>query len=693
VPAAFPPGTRVENSPLVELRYRRAVRRAILFSGLRNRSPLIREELAQLVAARTAAELLTILTQDLASNTAPNSSINPGHHETSYRRNRRFLKFLQHAEGKRAAFDLAWLYSNQGIESADLERAQTIYRWLIARYGITAFSQMHRADLTILALRLGDAELLALATPRLRNTLADLQRFAPRRLKTIQALGIQEATSVGFGRDIDWSFPMAFLRADHTNPFRGSARPLAEAIADPVSQAWLRTLSLAVLPRGAAPLAFAPPNNDSNPIAGPLDQLSIEGQLKPVHGPLITVVVSCFKPNWHLVTSVQSILASTYQDLEVLVIDDASGPEFDLLLDQVAALDARVRVLRQSENGGTYRIRNRALDEARGELITFNDSDDWMHPQRLEWQALPLIRSNPSGGQNPNPAKIGNISMSTRLTDNLEAIESARRMRIGLSEPSLLFWRRAAVRKIGYFDSVRKGADSEYRQRLQRAFRQQLDVIAPFRCLTLQRADNGGLTQGDLGFRWIIDYRLTYKDVFQAWHKTGERLYLPKDGKREFFAPRQMRFTGQLATKQREVDLVIGGNFNDKRNVTALLPEIEAALAASKTVAIWQLSAAYPTALTRTLRPAIIELLNSGKLTTCYPADELEVQELRLRAPSAFMGQYRDLGFSWNVKNIRFDTLAEAADLASETWVAQGPGLEELLAARVEAAFRSRLRS
>ena len=693
MPVAFPPGARVENSPLAELRYRRAVRRAILFSGLRNRSPLIREELAQLVAARTAAEVLTTLTRDLASNTVQASAINPGHHETSYRRNRRFLQFLQYAEGKRAAFDLAWLYANQAIEPADLERAHTIYRWLIARYGIASFSQMHLADLTILALRLGDAELLALATPRLRNTLADLQRFAPRSIKTLQALGIQEATSVGFGRDIDWSFPMAFLRADHTNPFRGSARPLADAIADPGAQAWLGKLSAAVIPRGAAPLAFAPATTDPSPIAGPLDQLSVQGPLKTVRGPLITVVVSCFKPNWHLVTSVQSILASSYQDLEVLVIDDASGAEFDGLLEQVAALDSRVRVLRQSENGGTYRIRNRALDEASGELITFNDSDDWMHPQRLEWQALPLIGSNPTGGHNPNPAKIGNVSMSTRLTDNLEAIESARRMRIGLSEPSLLFWRQAAVRKVGYFDSVRKGADSEYRQRLQRAFRQQLDVIAPFRCLTLQRADNGGLTQGDLGFRWIVDYRLAYKDVFQAWHKTAERLYVSKDGKREFFSPRQMRFTSELATKSRDFDLVIGANFNDKRSVAHVLPEIEAALAAGRQVAIWQLSAVYPTALTRSLRPAIIELLNAGKLTTVYPADQLEVEELRLRAPSAFMGQYRELGFRWNVKHIKFDTLAEAAASKSETWVAPGPGLEELLAARVSAALRSRSRS
>ena len=693
MPAAFPPGTRVENSPLVELRYRRAVRRAILFSGLRNRSPLIREELAQLVAARTTAELLATFTQDLAHNEVQASEINPGHHETSYRRNRRFLKFLQHAEGRRAAFDLAWLYANQGIEPADLERAQTIYRWLIARYGIANFSQMHLADLTILALRLGDADLVALATPRLRSTLADLQRFAPRRIKTIQALGIQEATSVGFGRDIDWSFPMAFLRADHTNPFRGSARPLAEAIADPKVQGWLGNLSAAVLPRGAAPLAFAPLTTEPNPIAGPLDQLAVAGPLRPVRGPLITVVVSCFKPNWHLVTSVQSILASSYQNLEVLVIDDASGAEFDSLLEQVAALDSRVRVLRQSENGGTYRIRNRALDEASGELITFNDSDDWMHPQRLEWQALPLIKSNPSGATNHNPAKIGNISMSTRLTDNLEAIESARRMRIGLSEPSLLFWRQAAVRKVGYFDSVRKGADSEYRQRLQRAFRQQLDVIAPFRCLTLQRADNGGLTQGDLGFRWIIDYRLAYKDVFQSWHKAADRLYVSKDGKREFFAPRQMRFTTDLATKTRDFDLVFGGNFNDKLSVARVLPEIEAALAADKQVAIWQLSAVYPTALTRSLRPAIVDLLNAGKLATVYPGDQLEVQELRLLAPSAFMGQYRELDFRWNVKLIKFDTLAEAAAAKSETWVAQGPGLEELLAARVGAVFRSRSRS
>ena len=698
MPAAFAPETRVENSPLVELRYRRAVRRAILFSGLRNRSPLIREELAQIVAARTAAELLAQLTQDIAGGHAgvTKSEINPGHHETSYRRTRRFLKFLQHAEGRRAIFDLAWLYANQGIDAEDLERARVIYRWCELRWGLSKFSQMHLADLVILGLRIGESAWVDAAAPKLKRTIADWQKYSPNRINTLQALGAGEASSVGFGRDVDLSYPMAFLRADAANPFRGQADATAVAREQPeLVSRWVAELSAAVLPRGVAPLSLDGLATADPMHSTPLDSLGVRGELKPTAqpgsgDPLITIVVSCFKPNQHLVTSVQSILASSYLNLEVLVVDDASGKDFDGVLEQTAALDGRVRLLRQAENGGTYRIRNRALDEAKGDLITFNDSDDWMHPERLELQARALIKANPEGAANLNPRKIGNISMSTRVTDNLEAVESSRRLRIGLSEPSLMFWRQAAVRRIGYFDQVRKGGDSEFRQRMQRAFKQQLDVIAPFRCLTLQRADNGGLTQGDLGFRWIIDYRLTYKDVFQSWHRSAERLFVDLEPRREFFAPRQMRFAGDLATGQRDIDLVVGANFNDRRSVEYALPKIQAALAAGKTVAAWQLSAVYPTALTRSLRPQIIELLNAGKLLTCYPADNLEVDRLELLAPSAFLAQYREQSYNWNVKHIHFDTLADAAAQGAETWVAQGPGLEKLLATWVAAAFRAK---
>jgi glycosyltransferase involved in cell wall biosynthesis len=414
------------------------------------------------------------------------------------------------------------------------------------------------------------------------------------------------------------------------------------------------------------PLGFS-----TTPELSPYDSLSVKGKLKPVtEGPMVTVVMSAFRPSVALITAAKSVLASSYQNLELLIIDDASGSEYDEILAQAQALDPRVRVLHQEQNGGTYRIRNRALDEARGELITFHDSDDWLHPQRLEKQVARLVGTD----------RIGNISMSTRLTDNLEGAESIRRLRIGLCEPSLLFWKDRALERVGYFDTVRKGGDSEYRRRLERAFNQDLEVIDPYRCLTIQRADNGGLTQGDLGFRWIVDFRLTYRDSFNYFQRGTKDLRYKDPEQRRFYAPRPMRIPRSQDTGPREFDLVIGANGHDPKNSQAFLAMANEALSSGKKVGFWQVNSMYPLSNPRSIRNGILDLLNEGKIESVYSSDRLSIKELKLIAPSSFLNSYYPLGYNWQIG---------ARDLvgvesAQENWKALGEGIEAVIARRFD---------
>lgn len=410
---------------------------------------MAREELAEMVAPLTAAELLQQLELELQTEI----KLVPGQHQSQVRRNRRILKFLRFGIGKRAIFDLAWLYANQNIDEDDLEKAMLVYRWCEKKYGLKSFSNMHKTDLALLAIRLGDQELAERAIQTNRNPLSFILWFQPRKLAMKPALGFIEALNVFFGSGIDLSIRPGFLKADVKNPFRNQQEPL-EFIRQRRSEAnrFMSRLSRAIIPQDVAPLSLA-----AEPELSVFDSLSVAGEIGQVtEGPKVTVVMSSYRPGTALLSAAKSVLASSYQNLELLIIDDASGAEFDEILNEAQELDSRVRVLRQSENGGTYRIRNRALDEATGELITFHDSDDWLHPQRIEKQVKWLVKSG----------KVGNISMSTRLTDNLEAAQSIRRLRIGLCEPSLLFWKERALEKVGYFDTVRKGGDSEYRRRL-----------------------------------------------------------------------------------------------------------------------------------------------------------------------------------------------------------------------------------
>ena len=93
--------------------------------------------------------------------------------------------------------------------------------------------------------------------------------------------------------------------------------------------------------------------------------------------PKISVIVPVYKAEAYLRRCVDSILAQTFQDFEVLLIDDGSPDRSGEICDEYARKDRRVRVFHK-ENGGVSSARNVGLDNARGEWISFVDSDDWL---------------------------------------------------------------------------------------------------------------------------------------------------------------------------------------------------------------------------------------------------------------------------------------------------------------------------
>jgi len=103
--------------------------------------------------------------------------------------------------------------------------------------------------------------------------------------------------------------------------------------------------------------------------------------------PQVSVIMPCLNSAHHIQRSLDSVLAQTLGDFEVLVVDNGST---DATLDIVAAIaDARIRVLNQPERG-VSRARNLGLEEARAPLIAFLDSDDTWNADFLEKLAVAL---------------------------------------------------------------------------------------------------------------------------------------------------------------------------------------------------------------------------------------------------------------------------------------------------------------
>jgi Glycosyltransferases involved in cell wall biogenesis len=99
--------------------------------------------------------------------------------------------------------------------------------------------------------------------------------------------------------------------------------------------------------------------------------------------PRISIIVPVYNSEQYLDTCVQSILAQTFIDFEILLVDDGSRDKSGSICDNYARLDKRVRVIHM-QNGGVARARIAAFDLATGDYVSFIDADDWIETDMYE---------------------------------------------------------------------------------------------------------------------------------------------------------------------------------------------------------------------------------------------------------------------------------------------------------------------
>lgn len=98
---------------------------------------------------------------------------------------------------------------------------------------------------------------------------------------------------------------------------------------------------------------------------------------------LFSIIVPIYKVENYLQKCIDSILAQTFTDFEVLLIDDGSPDKCPMICDEYAKYDARVRVIHKI-NGGLVAARNTGINNANGKYICYVDGDDWIAPNLLE---------------------------------------------------------------------------------------------------------------------------------------------------------------------------------------------------------------------------------------------------------------------------------------------------------------------
>ena len=114
---------------------------------------------------------------------------------------------------------------------------------------------------------------------------------------------------------------------------------------------------------------------------------------KNVDKPLISVIIPVYNVEKYLDRCLESVVNQTYRNLEIILVDDGSPDNCPKMCDEWAKKDSRVVVVHR-ENGGASAARNDGLSVAKGDFITFVDSDDWIHTEMFEVLYCMLLENN-----------------------------------------------------------------------------------------------------------------------------------------------------------------------------------------------------------------------------------------------------------------------------------------------------------
>lgn len=102
--------------------------------------------------------------------------------------------------------------------------------------------------------------------------------------------------------------------------------------------------------------------------------------------PLVSIIIPTFNVHEYVGAAIESVIEQTYDNWELLIVDDASADDTIAVVEGLVGESGRVRVFRLEKNVGAGAARNVGIREARGRYIAFLDADDWWYPTKLEEQ-------------------------------------------------------------------------------------------------------------------------------------------------------------------------------------------------------------------------------------------------------------------------------------------------------------------
>ena len=303
-----------------------------------------------------------------------------------------------------------------------------------------------------------------------------------------------------------------------------------------------------------------PPISLSNDTAlSAYDRLTCNEKLDKValsHSPKVTVLVASYNASKTIPTTLRSLQEQTWQNLEILVLDDCSTDDTREVVAKFANTDSRIKLIPMKKNGGAYVARNHGLDIATGDLVTIHDADDWSHPIKIETQVRFM---------NDNPEVMGCTSQQARAYADLGFGRWTGQGQFIITNTSSFMFRREPMREeLGYWDTVRFSADNELVRRMKEKWGKDSVVDIKTGPLSFQRDSDSSIIADDIvginGF--LYGARKEYLDSQKYYHKNSKSLkYTNNIDKRPFDVPVIMRPDRKELSANRHYDVIITSEF------------------------------------------------------------------------------------------------------------------------------------
>lgn len=325
-----------------------------------------------------------------------------------------------------------------------------------------------------------------------------------------------------------------YAQAYIEEPLRGTVEVLRanQALLDKDERAWLQHVNAYLHSIKSDPITL------SDDGASLFDRLAADVAAGSVEGPLISVLMPAWNCEETIRKSALSILNQSWRNLELIIIDDFSEDNTWVEMLALAAQDDRVKLLRNKVNVGPYVSKNLGLDIASGAWITGHDADDWAHPKRFEnHMNAVLARPSPPRASYTYMVRMQRSGWFSRLSkiSNYSFDGIAR-----LSSVSTLYEADFLRAQLGYWDSVRFGADSEMIARAKTLLGQEFEEYHQIGMLCLDEATS--LTnRPDTGLGGREDTanhpRILYSKSWKNWHRSTEEALQKGGAKKPLYLP------------------------------------------------------------------------------------------------------------------------------------------------------------